>query len=97
MEGFSQFTPFILLLVVVYFIYTLLKADKKNKSTTDDKIKSLSEIYSKDNESNLNSSKTDNDMKRDIQRVANNSKIIVNILIFYLICSLIGVIYLLTL
>jgi hypothetical protein len=95
MEGFSQLTPFILLLVVVYFIYTLLKADKKGKSTPDEKIKSLSEIYSKDNISNSENNKTDNDMKRNILRIANNSKIIANIMIFWLITSFIAAIYIL--
>lgn len=95
MEGLSQFTPFVLLLVVVFFIYTLLKADKKNKTQTKDGIKTLSEVYSDDNSND--SKQNDNGMKRDISRIANNSKIIANILIFYLICSVIGAIYLITL
>lgn len=95
MEGLSQFTPFVLLLVVVFFIYTLLKADKKNKTQTKDGIKTLSEVYSDDNSND--SKQKDNGMKRDISRIANNSKIIANILIFYLICSVIGAIYLITL
>lgn len=80
MEGFSQLLPLILIVGVAFFITAMLRT-KKNKSSSGDN--------SNDLENNLN----DNDMKRDISRIANNSKIIANILIFYLICSLIGAMF----